>query len=199
MSVVCADITISGKLFHIAYLQFLVQRKIFLNHSDILIFTNFRLWPLVILSCCFSRNNFTLVVKILYTSIISPLTSGGSTGGGGGTMALPKLVKNFVCTNFLHTSSVSKCSCITAVTCNAASVYCSLQSLRECCVRTYSTAHFPTTYMQSRCSRMFSISPALFVPCPATIAHVVPRIFLQRRWNPIDGVSARCTVGPIVR
>jgi len=111
-------------------------------------------------------------------------------GGGRGTMALPKLVKNFVCTNFLHTSSVSKCSCITAVTCNAASVYCSLQSLRECCVRTYSTAHFPTTYMQSRCSRMFSISPALFVPCPATIAHVVPRIFLQRRWNPIDGVSA---------
>ena len=102
-------------------------------------------------------------------------------GGGRGTMALPKLVKNFVCTNFLHTSSVSKCSCITAVTCNAASVYCSLQSLRECCVRTYSTAHFPTTYMQSRCSRMFSISPALFVPCPATIAHVVPRIFLQRR------------------
>jgi len=32
---VSADITISGKLLYI-YLQFLVQRKIFLNHSDLL-------------------------------------------------------------------------------------------------------------------------------------------------------------------
>jgi len=55
------------------YLQFLVQRKIFLHL--IYLSTTFRRRPPVILSCCFSRYKFTLLscllVKILYTSIIS--------------------------------------------------------------------------------------------------------------------------------
>jgi len=51
------------------HLQFWVQKKIFLNHSDIYYrISNFRLRPLVILSCYLST-----IVFILYTSIISPL------------------------------------------------------------------------------------------------------------------------------
>jgi len=57
-SVCCiAYIAISGKLFH----TFWVQKKIFLNHSHIYYNTNFRLWPLVILSWCFFRYKFTLL------------------------------------------------------------------------------------------------------------------------------------------
>ena len=47
------------------HLPFFVQTKIFLNHRDISYFTDFTLWPMVILSCCFSRYNFTLLSYLL--------------------------------------------------------------------------------------------------------------------------------------
>ena len=46
MSVVAADITISGKLFHT--LTILGAKENFLKSQWYLLFTNFRLWPLVI-------------------------------------------------------------------------------------------------------------------------------------------------------
>jgi len=62
---------IFGKLFHI--FTILGTKENFLKSQWHLLFTNFRLWPLVILSCCFSKYKLTLpsylLVKILYTSI----------------------------------------------------------------------------------------------------------------------------------
>jgi len=62
---------IFGKLFHI--FTILGTKENFLKSQWHLLFTNFRLWPLVILFCCFSKYKLTLpsylLVKILYTSI----------------------------------------------------------------------------------------------------------------------------------
>ena len=63
VSVVVAGITISGKLFHT--LTILGAKENFLKSKWYLLFTNFRLWPLVILSCCFSKYKFTPLSYLL--------------------------------------------------------------------------------------------------------------------------------------